>query len=919
MGFGDPPAGRAHFIVGRDAELARIDAFVSECGSAPRALLFRGEPGIGKTTLWRQAVERGRGAGATVMVARPAEEEMPLPLIGLVDLFERSGVNVDRIRAEPDAFARGRLVLEALRGLEARAPTIVAVDDLQWLDSGSTHALRYALRRLDRARIGVVATLHPDREDPLDLSRCFPLERVEVLELSGLSLSDLRLALAGTLASISLPELRRVHRASAGNPFYAIELARELQRGDGADRPVAALPLPESLRAAIDLRLETVPPEVTKLLRLVAAVGPTTIRELRRTSDEPLTDEVLAEAEGLGLLAVDEELGVGFAHPLIASAVYAGTTPVVRQALHARLSEIAVDDDVRARHLALSTMVADPRVADLLETAAERAGDRGAHDLAAEFAAHSLRLTPAQDGEGRYRRALSQIEQLAAAGDVQRALGLADALVEATPPGARRAGALILRFDLEDDECATGVALLERALADAGDDDRLRCRILDDLGNLHVMSAGGVSGAIASARAATEVATRVGDPGLEIRTAARLAHWEVLSGLPRTERMRDLIDRAARAGTTQLGAAASAAALLAKQLLWAGELAEARPLFESALAEAVEAGNELRRPFCLYDLAVMECAAGEFLRAESLVREGIRAARDAGNPYAERLLLYPAGLGAAWLARDDEARTTAERLLTWASGRGERPGVVQARRVLGLVALSLGDSVTAAEELGRAAGALEEMGVAHPGAFPVLPDEVEARAGAGDLAAASESLDRIERQAEAADSPWARAAASRARGVVLLAGGEADEAADVLGSAAARLDVLGFRPDAARAIFSRGRALLRGGHRTLAADALAEARDRFAGLGAGLWEARAVEALERASPGRAAGELTPAEMRVADLIAKGMKNREIASELFMGVATVEAHLTRIYRKLDIRSRSELARLVAEGSLARTDG
>ncbi|HXV35060.1 MAG TPA: helix-turn-helix transcriptional regulator, partial [Gaiellaceae bacterium] len=128
---------------------------------------------------------------------------------------------------------------------------------------------------------------------------------------------------------------------------------------------------------------------------------------------------------------------------------------------------------------------------------------------------------------------------------------------------------------------------------------------------------------------------------------------------------------------------------------------------------------------------------------------------------------------------------------------------------------------------------------------------------------------------------------------------------------------LGYGPDAARALLLLGRALLRSGRRSAAAESLAAARDRFASMGAALWAARAAEDLERAAPGRASGELTPTESRIAGLVAEGRKNREIGEMLYLSVATVEAHLTRIYRKLGIRSRSELTRLVADGSVPLT--
>ena len=330
-------------------------------------------------------------------------------------------------------------------------------------------------------------------------------------------------------------------------------------------------------------------------------------------------------------------------------------------------------------------------------------------------------------------------------------------------------------------------------------------------------------------------------------------------------------------------------------------------------------GNEWWREQALYELALSCCAAGEFTSAETYGRQGLEAVRDAEDTWGERLLLFPLALIYAWRGEVDRSRAAAERHRSESEPKGERLGVARALQILGLIALSEGDPAAAAGDLTGAADLSDELGYGHPGAIPVLPDAIEALATAGDAEQAAELLRRLEWQADAVDSAWARAAAGRARGAVLLAGGDPAQAAEVLEHAAAEFDRLGFRPDAARATFLRGRALLRGGRRTLAADVLSDARSRFESMGARLWEARVIEELERASPGRASGELTPAEARVASLVARGLKNREIAAELFMAVATVEAHLTRIYRKLDIRSRSELARLVAEGSVAPVEG
>jgi DNA-binding CsgD family transcriptional regulator len=296
------------------------------------------------------------------------------------------------------------------------------------------------------------------------------------------------------------------------------------------------------------------------------------------------------------------------------------------------------------------------------------------------------------------------------------------------------------------------------------------------------------------------------------------------------------------------------------------------------------------------------------------VGEALEAARDSEDVYAESWLLYPLGLVEAWLGQAEEARAAASRLLERARARASRSLIVRGLSVRGFVALAEDNAQNAAQELVEAAELLDSMGYAHPGAFPVLPDAVEALVASGDVEAAEAHLERLEREAAAVRSAWALAAADRCRGLLALAGGDAEAALPPLGRARASLDERGYAPDAARCLLLEGRALLRSGRRSAAADALAGARDRFSAMGAELWAARAAEELERAAPGRAAGELTATESRIARLVAEGRKNREIGEALFLSVATVEGHLTRLYRKLGIRSRSELTRLVADGSI-----
>jgi DNA-binding NarL/FixJ family response regulator len=902
-----PAADTTSELIGRQNELDYVERFVGDVRTGTHGLVVFGEPGIGKTALWRHAIARCREAGCQLLITRPSEEEMPLSGCGLVDLLEESAVDLDRLRAEEDPLECGRTVLEALRRLAASGPTVVAIDDLQWLDSVSARALRYALRRADREPLGVLGTARSAQPDPLGIRETLPPGRSETVELGPLSLGALRRLLSGTVSAISRPALAQIHSLSGGNPLYALELARAMPDG----RRSTDIALPGSLRTALEHRLDALPARLEPVLEAVSALGATSVQSLRNLLPESDVDAILEAAIAEQVLALDEDLSVRFAHPLLGSVVYTSLSPLARRSLHARLAAQATEPDVRARHLALSTDDPDESIASLLERAATRAAGRGANDLASEFAGHGRRLTPVADEASVRRRALAEIEYLAAAGEVRQALSRADRLVRSLAPGPERVEALVQRAELEDDDRDTAEALLLGALDEAGTDERLRGRVFHRLAQLRRLRAGDLPGAIDAARSSLALAEDCGDPTLELHAAAYLGHLEALGGKPRP----DLMDRAVRL-EAELGVqplSIRPRSLLAMHRLWAGDLPAARALLDAVQAEAARAGNEMKQPQHFYISALVENASGNLELAHTLAARGLEAALDAENTYAERELLYPLARAEAWLGREQEARATAQRLCEEASTHGVKPLLVRAASVLGLLALSLDDLESACDELARAADLLERMGFANPGAFRVLPDAIEALARSEELSAAEALHERLESEAAAA-GPWSHAAVERARGALLLARGDAERAADVLDGAAACFQSLEHGPDTARALLLRAQALLRAGRRSLAAEVAAAAHARFSAMGATLWEARALELLERLQPGRAAGRLTAAETRVAALVAKGMKNREIGQALFMSVATVEAHLTRIYRKLDIRSRTELARLVADSAL-----
>ncbi|HEX9643535.1 MAG TPA: AAA family ATPase [Acidimicrobiia bacterium] len=922
MGAGEPdreatgpstPSRGSDEVAGRDAEMARLAEWLDRIPSGTCGAILGGESGMGKTTLLRWALDRFRRTGDRVLVARPAEEELSLGLSALIDLFEgRSDVPFADPKVDP--IERGRGALQTLRTIAAGGPVLVAVDDLQWLDAPSARALRYALRRLDAEPIGVVVTSSdPERSRRnLDLASLLPAGRVETVSVGPLDLAAIRTVVGRVTATISPRQLRHINEISGGNPLFALEMARHLST---ESRATSVDPTtPRSLFEAMGLRLGSVDQQLLPLLEVVAAAVRITVTELAAPlADDTSEDDVaplVAAAEKLGLLTVDDHLVVRFAHPAMAPLVYSRMSPLQRRDLHARLATSTADPDLRARHLARGTDTPDAATATALEVAAGRASDRGELGAAAELAHHAVRLTPPTDPETLRRRRLDLARHLAAAGDMGAALATADALIDDLAPGPGRAEVLVERAQLEDDDLDRGEALLVQALSDAGDDEALRGRVLDQLGWLRGVFRGDLAAGIQCGEQALALAVAGTDREFEMSAAAGLSNMRTLAGSPDP----DLMDRAV-ALEDEIGRPplwSGPKVLRAEQLLWAGELDRARRILEEAVAHADRQNHERWRPYSLYDLASVESAAGNLARADELLAAAMESARDCEDTHVESWVFYRLALVAAWLGRVDGAREAARRRVDLASRRGERTGVARARSVLGLLALSMGDITGAMSGLNAAVDLLDEMGFAHPGAIPAVPDAIEAAALGGDTERASVLLRRLEAQAQAVGSRWVDVAVERAAGTVRLADGDVDAAAQLVG-AAARFGELGFKPDAARATFLAGRALLRANQRTAAAEALSAALRSFDEMGAVLWSARTAEELERASPGRSSGALTTAERRVAALVARGATNREIAAELFMSVATVEAHLTRIYRKLELRSRTELTRMVTEGN------
>lgn len=900
-------------VIGRDRQRALVRTVVLQ-GTGPHAVVIAGEPGIGKTMVFNEAVDEARDAGHRVLLARCFEEEMTGALVGLGDLLDDVGDLPDAVM-DPDvpAMLRGRAVVDVLRRLAVNARVLVAIDDQHWLDDLSARTLRHAVRRLGDQRVVVLATSRPQglAGDPMMLASGLGPNRATVVDLGPLDLPELRRLVDGH-GPISPMTLRRLHDASGGNPMYAIELLRALSTSERAVGLSPSIPLPATLRAATAARFADLPQPLTTLLEVLAVAGPTPIHHLEAHVPELVDQNLLGEASQRGLAAVDEHGRCRFAHPLLGSTMYDRIDPARRRRLHAQLARQVEDPDVRARHLALSTSRRDAGVAAELEQAAERAHVRGAPGAAAMFARHSVRLTPPDDAALSRRRGLIEFTALAAAGEVARAGAALERLVASLPPGPDRSNALMQRYYVAAGPPEASEATLEQALVEAGNDQRLRGHVLDILGFQRGVFGQELDAGIEAASEARAIAGAADDDHLWVRAAGHLAHMQAMAGSPDEATMRAAMQRSQRLGGPELGGGPHA--WWAKQLLWAGDVVEARRVLDRVVAWDQQRGYRLEHSYRLYDFALLACAVGDFDEAGELVDRGIEEAVDSGNRDAHGWLLYPAALVAAWRGEADRAAALVDDLLGWGGTAGHRLGCARGRSVLGLVALGTGRAEVAAAAFQAAVEDIGPNGLAHPGALAIVPDLVLSWAYAGRDAEAETALARLDHQVRGLAQPRPRALLDWARGVVWVRGGEFGAGLELLSRAASTLQGLGLEPDAARCRLDEGRSARRAGLRARAARCLDEARATFTSMGAPDWAERADVELRRVTPGATSGQLTPTEQRVAGLVATGLTNREVAARAFMGVSTVEGHLTRIYRRLGIRSRTDLTRMVADGDV-----
>lgn len=905
-------------IIGRDLELELIERFVAQLEHGPSALVLEGEVGAGKTTLWREALARAEAHGCVVLRTQAAEAEATLSFAGLADLLgpvldrvlpalpppQRRALEVALLRADAargiDRLALSLAVHGAVADLARDGCVLLAVDDLQWLDASSAGVLAFVLRRLRAEPVALVASvrLETGAVPAIDLDRTFQPDRLTRLPVSALGPSELGLLLRSRLGlALKRPALRRLDELSGGNPFYALEIGRALP-SEASLAPGEPLVLPASLVELVARRLDRLPSRARELVLAVSALS---------RPDLPLVERLDADAFEDALAAGALELDVArvrFTHPLLGSTAYARASPSRRRRLHRELAELVDDREERALHLALGSDGPDTAVALALEEAAAGAAARGAPEAAADLAERAFGLTPPGDlGDGVRRRLLAGDYHFQS-GDGERARGVLEQLVGRLPEGRERAEAL-QRLAWITTDVATGVDLAERALDEAGDDPPLRAEIHVKLARLAAIG-GRADVSERHLRAAVDLAERSGDADTLARVLGEQLRRRLLAGRgfdgAESERLLELGRR-----TERLSVYESPERNVGAVLGMVDRVDEARPLLERSLARAVEAGELGGEIGILIHLAELETRAGRWRLADEHIRRALEVERLSGLPDLAYVLAVRARV-AALLGEVEEARRAGEEGSSIAEKTGQEIFWILNEHALGFLDLSRGDTAAAARRLGPLPERLWRIGIGDPTAFPVLPDAIEALVGAGELERAGGLVDRLEQAGRRLDRPLALATAARARALLAEAGRRPDEALEWIARANAEHERLGSAFERARTLVVEGRIHRRRRRKGSARAVLEQALELFEELGAALWVERAREELGRVGlRPRAPSGLTPTERKVAELVAAGRTNREVAAELFVSVKTVELYLTRIYRKHGVRSRTELAR------------
>jgi DNA-binding CsgD family transcriptional regulator len=896
-------------LVGRETERRVIERLVAGARIGQSGVLVvTGEPGVGKTALLEDALRHTDGMGVLRGTGNESEHGIPFGV-----LYQVLRPALDHLGAIPqpqadalaaalmlrpgdsgDRFAIGAATLSLLCRYAEERPLAILLDDVHLFDRPSADALAFAARRLMADPIAIVAaTRTPEPADVATLPQ---------LPLSGIGLAAAR-ELVARHSNVSRDVVGRLHRATAGNPLALIELA-----GTGEQRisPAAPLPVPATLVTAFASRAGSLG-EAGRVALTVAAVAGGDLHAVAGACERLGVDVgALAEAEDAGLVRLDGDR-VRFRHPLVRAAIYGGANPERRRAAHRAVAEAVgpQDPDRHAWHLAEATIGPDDRVAGLVAEAAVRAHRRSAHDIAAAAYERAARLSPDPDRRGLFCVAAAESAWLGGAG--KQALTLLDQAGEPASPGVRLR-ALELRGAITARTGSLTVArdILRDAVGESPDVDH-RVVLLAD--TVHVCFY------LGDATAALELAGEIEDLLGQVRSLRSRGLGHAAAGVARilanqggADQIRAAIEILASSGQLRDDQRRLPWLMIAPMFLRDSDTGDdLRQVVGELRAEAAVGAL----PFLLFHVARDEATTNQWVRAEATYDEAVRLARESGQD--TELSMCLAGL--AWLqarmGRAEQCRSLVAEALPICRNRDIHLGRIWLLLALGELALSSGDPAGALAHLEEADALRDTLKLSDPDLSPA-PEIADALVRLGRREDAWGTAERFRSAAEAKGQPWALARAERTIG--MLAGdAELDEHFPAaLEHHAHTLDVF----ETGRTRLAYGARLRRARRRVAARPHLRAALTTFEELCAVRWADLAAaelaatgESIRRREPS-GVQTLTPQELQVSLLLGEGRTTREVAAALFLSPKTVEYHLRKVYTKLGIRSRAELAEQLA---------
>ncbi|BCJ78130.1 transcriptional regulator [Catellatospora sp. IY07-71] len=879
---------------------------------AGRSVLLHGPSGIGKSVVAGAVAAHLAASGVTVLRTTPAEVEASLPHVVLVDLFAdqlsrvrglpthlREALEVALLRAPAQATPRDALtiriaVLELLRRLAGDGPVTMLIDDAQWVDEASAEVLAFAARRLGDARVTVLATERVSDGEPLTRQLCPGDTRVIAVEPLGYR--GIATVLAGQGLSPSI--VRRIHKASGGNPLVAVELGNALSRRDETLEDHDPLPVPGRLRSLLSDHLTGLSESTRETLLLAAAVARPSLGMLG------LPVDAFDEAEQAQVIAVNGDGSVVFRHPLLRELVYADATAAQRRTAHALLMSIVEDPVERVLHLALGSAGPDEGTAALADAAAADAAARGAFASAAALSRLAAQRTPIPAGDAAARRLLAAARYADAAGQVARAREAATAALKAGQTADVRVSARLLLVDAAGQDLHGVGELLAEAGRDAVGDPRLEAQVACYAATLAYFERR-YDDADAESHRAEKLARVAGDTDQIIRAIGMQATMALTMG-------RDDGDDL-HAGAYQLaeGRPVTTATIEARQswamtALFRGDLRTAREEIRQLESDVRDLGLMRDLMSVLISCSAIYARSGYGAEALKTARECERLFTDAGASPAIGLTV---AAGAEWCAGSAAAAISlARKAIAACEAIGDTEWLEVSCAILGQALLLSGDAPAAVMAFNRAASLEAAARSGDPAIIPWHADHVEALVHADELEAATAAFTEVRRRVSRFKRPVVRLGLERSCALHRAAGGDPAGAAEALRNAIATYGEISYPIDVARAYLILGQLERRARRRAAARVAFGEAIARFSAIGALAWLPCAQHELDKLNKG--SGTLSETERQVVHLVRSGATNREIAASMYLSVKAVEAHLSRLYRRYNVRNRTDLLRILA---------